>query len=635
MTTTQNVFGDFLTLFREMLLKNAWKITVSILYILTRMTESKKLLSPISNFQSSLHDVRSSVSGMALIGNIFSPIPSSVVHRDQEDDDNDHYTPQQSLRGTSESPILQSRIFDNVELDPAPKRPVERVFVETVDEESTSSIHFEMKRSSLVTGDRQSQDYNLHSPEQSPQRSNRQQSPLASSEYMEPNMLSDPTILLEYPDGKDGENGLSSSEESRVTMKDASSPRGEENSNLNSGNVARSGVTRSMENASSPSCEEKGHTSPGDENCAEAKCVPVANNIVSNKVETTFDVWDNMSNSVDDIRLEWEIASNEQPSHAETAPLNDSFASSGSNREEEIQQAQDALGATSLAFMDRLRGASHRRKMNLARSRDSLVNKEKAQREAVAASEAAAKSSEQESHSEGSYQRESKDRPDTCQFKARPLSKATLKSGGMSGVRFVEKRPVTTPCSPLLGARRQSIEPTTTTTTAKDTSSSGDEPCLFKALPWPRNQVENAGTYGVPKVEKRPTTVPESPVLGHRRRKEESSSSFSKRVLPTKNETKMPSRRPSMKGPPLNPKRFDQCQYIDSKENDLLPNNSANNTVPIDAFVPRSTQRASQRADYDVQRHEREQTRRIRKRRESLQQIKVLREELNALLSQM
>lgn len=526
-------------------------------------SEGLLLLSPIVSTQA--HYVRSSVSGMALLGNILSPIPCNVAH-DEGDNEDNHHTGEPSSCRTTKRDILQSRIFDNVlELNSESKR-IERVIVETVDEHSVGSIDRESKISFFMSKEKQSDD--LQQDNQSSERGNDQHSPLPCSENTQPNPLSDKTVTVELGDTND----------------------------------------LSAEDRSSLRIDEKGHKNRDDEECSGVGCCVMANDVCITKDTTT--------NAQDS--LEWEIESNDQIASQDNetnlpgaVQLNDSFASTGSNREEEIQQAQDALGATSVVFMDRLRGASLRRKMNLARSRDSLVNKEKAQREAIAASEAAKSSGA--CQSDPSNQNISKDSSDINHFKARPLSKSILKSGGISGVRFIEKRPITTPCSPLLGSRRenrQSIEQTTTT--MKNISCIDEvELCVFKALPWPRNKVENAGTYGVPKVEKRPTTVPESPLLGHRRRKQDS------RVNEKKKDTPV---RPILKTPPLS-----------SKENEMLLNEA--DTIHVDGYIPHSTRRASQRAEYDLRRQEREERRRIRKRRESLAQIKALREELNVLLN--
>ncbi|GAX21933.1 hypothetical protein FisN_40Hh018 [Fistulifera solaris] len=551
------------------------------------MTEN--MLSPSPDYAPS-HDVRSSVSGLVPIGNMFSPIPCSVAQ------DKELKTPQQSpFSKTDQQYMLQGRIFDNVpDLNCGLK--MERVIVETVDEESVGFVDCCVATpAEHVSEDRISEDSQndapVNSPRVHPDLRNDQWSALGSMNASRHHDVHEkPSTEVKFADF--------SSHDATNTMESSTSSIG--NGKGLAGEV-----------------EEEGLFVKGDINmsteCQAEVATPVDHGKISDSVEHEGVHWDIVEN--DDVECH-----NVELHHLDGVQLNDSFASTGSNREEEIQQAQYVLGATSMAFMDRLRGASLRRKMNLARNRDSLVNKEKAQREAIAAFEAAKTSVEIRPEISTNHKAD-KEPTDSNQFKARPLSKAILKSGGISGVRFVEKRPVTTPCSPMLGSRRgnrQSLEPATTK------SSSGineADSCVFKARPWPRRKVEHAGTYGVPKVEKRPTTVPESPLLGHRRRKAEP------KVLP-KNVNK-----PDFKTISLPPKPVNRPVPTANKENAETSRGAPD--THIDAYVPHSTLRASQRAEYDTQRCGREQKRRVHKRRESLAQVKALREELNVLLSKM
>ena len=109
--------------------------------------------------------------------------------------------------------------------------------------------------------------------------------------------------------------------------------------------------------------------------------------------------------------------------------------------------------------------------------------------------------------------------------------------GGV-GVPKVEKRPTTTPCSPLLGSRRRKQGGETTVQSTiirerKTTSVAGTirkTSCnthttrasnkRFKARPIPSsaNRRYQAGPMGVPKVSKRAGTVPVSPCLGLKKR---------------------------------------------------------------------------------------------------------------------
>eukprot|EP00977_Amphora_coffeiformis_P005719 scaffold1211_cov169-Amphora_coffeaeformis.AAC.18 len=231
-------------------------------------------------------------------------------------------------------------------------------------------------------------------------------------------------------------------------------------------------------------------------------------------------------------------------------------SSTGSTKEDDIFLAQKQAGASAQAFIQGLRGAAHRRKMNLTRSRDSLAAKEKERKE-----EAERMAIQKTSNLEIDQQEKVEKRSSQHEFRARALPRST-RMGGVAGLPKIVKRPVTTPFSPLLGARRasmpaeiQSIEniqqqnrpggvaglpkadkkPVTTPfspklgarrtsmvavqekSTHQRTENTNTAP--FRARPIPKTVVEVGGQSGVPKVSKRPTTVPSSPLLGPRRPK--------------------------------------------------------------------------------------------------------------------
>lgn len=218
--------------------------------------------------------------------------------------------------------------------------------------------------------------------------------------------------------------------------------------------------------------------------------------------------------------------------------LNDSVASQGSLGEEEMERMTEELGATSLEFIRRLRGAAFRRKRDLTRSRDSLAVKELEHRRALAAAASKAAQEEAQQRRQSEPVLLSAGMPahfnarQTSWFHAKPLPKTTgvQGSGGLSGVPKVAKRPTTVPCSPLLGPRRpkrndlhHSKEVEQGDTKDEDSSESPSPPrnqCQFRALPLPRTTGDEgrAGLSGVPKVPKRLTTVAQSPLLGFRRK---------------------------------------------------------------------------------------------------------------------
>lgn len=201
--------------------------------------------------------------------------------------------------------------------------------------------------------------------------------------------------------------------------------------------------------------------------------------------------------------------------------------------------ARNDVGSNSQQFHQLLRGAAQKRKQNLARSRDSLVAKEREQREAVAALKEASKlfippKSTVQNTSKGTI---AKQKANTFKAKPLPATNGELGHGGMKGIPKVAKKPTTVPSSPLLGARRMN-PPTVKALQAPVTKpraiNMGDSVLpkvkkthfapattgAFKARPLPptTGAFGRSGQFGVPKVPKRPVTVPSSPCLGPRRR---------------------------------------------------------------------------------------------------------------------
>lgn len=219
----------------------------------------------------------------------------------------------------------------------------------------------------------------------------------------------------------------------------------------------------------------------------------------------------------------------------------------------DFTNAKKEVGASSFEFIQRIRGAAQRRKQNLARSRDSLVAKEREQREAIASSQMALKPPSPATPSPISEKTEKspvRRKPiRSSSFRAKPLPATTgdLGSGGLAGVPKVDKKPTTVAMSPLLGSRRLNRpkikalqEPITRLKIGEsnqDRITSLKEPVIrhrghrkqkpvrgssnaFKARPAPPTTGEfgRSGQSGVPKVPKRPVTIPASPCLGRRRR---------------------------------------------------------------------------------------------------------------------
>lgn len=369
------------------------------------------------------------------------------------------------------------------------------------------------------------------------------------------------------------------------------------------------------------------------------------------------------SSSILDDQSEQSVSSSSTPDdQSEQEQVNDkrneSMTSTGSLREEEMIRAKEELGATSLAFTERLRGAAFRRKMNLTRSRDSLAAKEREQRELIAASKA---SREQRRVSEppplSLPDDTSKHASDSAKafkaFKALPLPSYTgfKGHGGLSGVPKVEKKQATMPFSPMLGARRQirrlmgqdmdiNVEPPSQM--AKPSLKTNDEPNsnTFKArqLPPTTGQLGHAGQVGVPKVPKRPATVPMSPLLGPRRKQtsdmnqhrhsEGSASAATARQSSIANST-LSLLSSALLGLDI--------LKVGPKEKENLPPPVVSIATPkqinIDkpigiGYQPHSTVRARQRADFEAQRVLNEKIRLEQEAEQRQQQVKVLKKEL-------
>ena len=164
----------------------------------------------------------------------------------------------------------------------------------------------------------------------------------------------------------------------------------------------------------------------------------------------------------------------------------------------DLASAKKHIDASSLMFIETLRGAARRRKQEVTRSRDSLAAKEKEQLLSIAESkerqrQALAKVDETQALQKiAATKQDSIMRPIGYKpFKARPMIQSG--SGGQVGIPKVEKKPTTIPFSPQLGAKRQQ---------------------RLRVLALEKGQ---GGQFGVPKVEKKKSTVPVSPHLGLRR----------------------------------------------------------------------------------------------------------------------
>lgn len=305
--------------------------------------------------------------------------------------------------------------------------------------------------------------------------------------------------------------------------------------------------------------------------------------------------------------------------------VNDSATSTGSNHGVLRQQ----LSATSQTLHELVKGKAFLRKMNLKKSRDNLLAKERLHRQEL--------EQEQRRHveDEDEFDVEPPPPPPASHqtFKARPVpaSVGVKGTGGLSGVPRVDKKPTTAPFSPLLGARRQlrklsnAFNRSEKVITALE-SKHDDSVSKFRARPLPPSTGEagHGGQSGVPKVSKRPVTVPFSPLLGVRRKSvqveaiaaKNSSSVSHSSVNSVASQNASSASGPSLAGLGiLNDEN--QVRIVDA-----IPTNEAD--TQDTAYVPYSTKRAKERALYDVRRKEAERQRigqELRDRDEKVQQL--------------
>lgn len=279
---------------------------------------------------------------------------------------------------------------------------------------------------------------------------------------------------------------------------------------------------------------------------------------------------------------------------------------------ETVEQSEHFVDEQRANVVEKLRGAAFKRRMDVSRSRDSLLAKEQRQRaqnqEVVQDPEAGKSCAEVIAQ---------KDQPlefNKTQFKALPLPKTTGCEGsfGLSGVPAVKKKGITKASSPILGRRRQ-----------QTTSSAQPESKKASMLP-PVKEV--GGLAGIPRVFKKPTTVPRSPMLGRRRAQSVKPASNRRPSLPVMRRKSVESNSSTSSGSLLG------LAICTNKEN---PGPSAIETPTarksLQVFVPHSTKRAAERRAYEIRRAEHEQAQRENQKRERKVLIKRLERDIEKI----
>lgn len=306
-----------------------------------------------------------------------------------------------------------------------------------------------------------------------------------------------------------------------------------------------------------------------------------------------------------------------------TAQDNELGVMQESIREEVIEKAQKEAGASSHAFFESLRSAADQRKKQFTRSRDSLVAKEQRRREESERIAASEKQYEQETISQEIHQ----PAPSHYQFHARPLPKS-IHMGGVSGLPKVDKRPVTAPFSPMLGFRRGSMHSAVSYKPKLKPVEENGKKQSFRARPLPTAFINNVGSQsGVPKVEKRPTTTPFSPLLGARR----PNGSQLRRSIPanTRGTSSSISTNSSSDSTPLG---LEFLPDSENRENRPEPTGRKDRKMPeFNEFKLESTGRAQKRAAFEEAQKQRMEMKKKQERRKTKARIGELEQELEQL----
>eukprot|EP00548_Thalassiothrix_antarctica_P003493 CAMPEP_0194141614 /NCGR_PEP_ID=MMETSP0152-20130528/11018_1 /TAXON_ID=1049557 /ORGANISM="Thalassiothrix antarctica, Strain L6-D1" /LENGTH=476 /DNA_ID=CAMNT_0038840301 /DNA_START=72 /DNA_END=1502 /DNA_ORIENTATION=+ len=314
-----------------------------------------------------------------------------------------------------------------------------------------------------------------------------------------------------------------------------------------------------------------------------------------------------------------------------------------------IDSAKKKIGASSLAFMEHLRGAANRRKDQVIRDRDSLVAKQKGMKETAEKGIVEEVSNAIEKSKESFHSN-----PQKIFFsgkKSRSITKsATNYRSGMIGIRKVERRKATTPVSPLLGKRRSTKpaikalqNPACTLKKCKSKipnvrqfnvsmyvpkkqTRSTPFTSSFRARPVPSGFSTKSGPIGIPKVTKRPVTIAVSPLLGVRR------THTSHNLRPSALKSEVSSQTSSLTLLGLNLLSPDIHSHERINVENRNPNELKTPKVGrITPFILHSTKRAKQRAGFDKRKLETQRRNTILIERRMNREINFQRKQLSKL----
>jgi hypothetical protein len=278
--------------------------------------------------------------------------------------------------------------------------------------------------------------------------------------------------------------------------------------------------------------------------------------------------------------------------------------------------------------VEKLRGAAFKRRMDVSRSRDSLIAKEQLHREQNLFVKVVPPPTRTDKDiADGREQDDSKNKKEASnsnekplnQFRALPLPKTTgLFEGsyGLAGVPNIKKKDPTVANSPCLGRRRQQQRSLASRETGTD-----NRPRLLPPT------YKEGGSIGLPRIVKKPVTVPNSPMLGPRRA--QSARPVSSRrppIVPLFRRKSFESHSSGSSGSLLG-------LALCNKENPAPPliQTPTSKKKTVQPFVPHSTKRAAQRSAYDARRVEYEHQLREQQHRDRKMLIKTLERDIEKI----
>jgi hypothetical protein len=273
--------------------------------------------------------------------------------------------------------------------------------------------------------------------------------------------------------------------------------------------------------------------------------------------------------------------------------------------------------------VEKLRGAAFKRRMDVSRSRDSLIAKEQLHREQNLVLKIASPAGSHKDDPDGREQDETKNKRDITssneipinQFRALPLPKTTgLFEGsyGLAGVPNIRKKEPTKANSPCLGRRRQ-----------QRTLAYQETEIKPRLLP---PTYKEGGSIGIPRIAKKPATVASSPMLGLRRAQSAKPASSRRSSVPHFRRKSLESNSSGSSGSLLGLALY-------NKENPTPPlvQTPINKKKIIQPFVPHSTKRAAQRSAYDARMVEYEHKLREQQQRDRKMLIKTIERDIEKI----